>query len=140
MPDVAPIGTHEDPTLGMHTRITDAIEWTSVAPVAGAASRYRLAGRIMYTPETLGRTVIELNAQAPGGRGPTGSTARQAYAHIVAKEPRLAIAVSRLRPGTAARLAEALAPAQVELRAEGASPPFTRQATPLPVRVGVSGY
>jgi TRAP-type mannitol/chloroaromatic compound transport system permease small subunit len=25
-PDVAPIGTHEDPTLGLHTRFTDAIE------------------------------------------------------------------------------------------------------------------
>jgi TRAP-type mannitol/chloroaromatic compound transport system permease small subunit len=25
-PDVAPVGTHEDPTLGMHTKVTDAIE------------------------------------------------------------------------------------------------------------------
>lgn len=30
VPDVAPIGTHEDPTLGMHTRITDAIEWLNI--------------------------------------------------------------------------------------------------------------
>jgi TRAP-type mannitol/chloroaromatic compound transport system permease small subunit len=29
-PDVAPVGTHEDPTLGMHTRITDAIESVNV--------------------------------------------------------------------------------------------------------------
>ena len=29
-PDVPPIGTHEDPTLGLHTRFTDAIEWVNV--------------------------------------------------------------------------------------------------------------
>ena len=27
VPDVPPVGTAEDPTLGMHTRFTDAIEW-----------------------------------------------------------------------------------------------------------------
>ena len=30
VPDVAPIGTHEDPTLSLHTRITDKIEWVNV--------------------------------------------------------------------------------------------------------------
>ena len=30
VPDVAPMGTHEDPTLGLHTRITDKIEWANV--------------------------------------------------------------------------------------------------------------
>ena len=29
-PDVPQIGTHEDPTLGLHTRITDKIEWVNV--------------------------------------------------------------------------------------------------------------
>ena len=29
-PDVPQIGTHEDPTLGLHTRFTDAIEWVNV--------------------------------------------------------------------------------------------------------------
>jgi len=29
-PDVTPLGTHEDPTLGLHTRITDAIEWLNI--------------------------------------------------------------------------------------------------------------
>ena len=29
-PDVVQIGTHEDPTLGLHTRFTDAIEWVTV--------------------------------------------------------------------------------------------------------------
>src|SRR5205085_11314942 len=29
-PDVPPVGTHEDPTLGLHTRITDVIEWLNV--------------------------------------------------------------------------------------------------------------
>jgi hypothetical protein len=79
--------------------ISDTIEWTSVAPVAGAASRCRLAGHVTYIPETLGRAAIELNAQTPGVRGPTGSAARQAYVHILAKEPRLTVAVNRLKPG-----------------------------------------
>ena len=30
VPDVPLAGTHEDPTLGLHTRITDAIEWVSI--------------------------------------------------------------------------------------------------------------
>jgi TRAP-type mannitol/chloroaromatic compound transport system permease small subunit len=30
IPDVPPIGTHEDPTLGLHTRFTDAIEWVNL--------------------------------------------------------------------------------------------------------------
>ena len=29
VPDIPPIGTAEDPTLGMHTRVTDAIEWVT---------------------------------------------------------------------------------------------------------------
>jgi TRAP-type mannitol/chloroaromatic compound transport system permease small subunit len=29
-PDIPPIGTHEDPTLGLHTRFTDAIEWVNI--------------------------------------------------------------------------------------------------------------
>ena len=29
-PEVHEIGTHEDPTLGLHTRVTDAIEWVNV--------------------------------------------------------------------------------------------------------------
>jgi len=29
-PDVPPVGTHEDPTLGLHTRITDGIEWLNI--------------------------------------------------------------------------------------------------------------
>ncbi len=30
MPDVPAIGTHEDPTLGMHNWLTDKIEWVNV--------------------------------------------------------------------------------------------------------------
>jgi TRAP-type mannitol/chloroaromatic compound transport system permease small subunit len=29
-PDVPPIGTHEDPTMHMHTRITDKLEWLNI--------------------------------------------------------------------------------------------------------------
>jgi TRAP-type mannitol/chloroaromatic compound transport system permease small subunit len=30
IPDIPSAGTHEDPTLGLHTRITDGIEWVNV--------------------------------------------------------------------------------------------------------------
>jgi TRAP-type mannitol/chloroaromatic compound transport system permease small subunit len=30
VPDVAPIGTHEDPTLHLHTRFTDKLEWLNI--------------------------------------------------------------------------------------------------------------
>ena len=30
VPDVPPIGTHEDPTMHMHTRVTDKLEWLNV--------------------------------------------------------------------------------------------------------------
>ena len=30
VPDIPPAGTHEDPTLGLHTRFTDAIEWINL--------------------------------------------------------------------------------------------------------------
>ncbi len=112
--------------------ITDTIEWTSVTPVAGAAGKCRLTGRITYTPESLGRTVIELNAQAPGGREPTGPATRQAYAHIVAKEPRLAITVSRLRPGGA----DLVFDSRNWVRGPGAGAPLTtRLSTRLRVEV-----
>jgi TRAP-type mannitol/chloroaromatic compound transport system permease small subunit len=29
-PDVPPVGTHEDPTLHFHTRVTDALEWVNI--------------------------------------------------------------------------------------------------------------
>lgn len=29
-PDVPPIGTHEDPTMHLHTRVTDALEWLNI--------------------------------------------------------------------------------------------------------------
>jgi TRAP-type mannitol/chloroaromatic compound transport system permease small subunit len=30
VPDVPPIGTHEDPTIHLHTRVTDALEWLNI--------------------------------------------------------------------------------------------------------------
>lgn len=30
VPDVAAVGTHEDPVLGLHNRVTDAIEWVNI--------------------------------------------------------------------------------------------------------------
>jgi TRAP-type mannitol/chloroaromatic compound transport system permease small subunit len=29
-PDVPPVGTHEDPTIHLHTRVTDALEWLNI--------------------------------------------------------------------------------------------------------------
>jgi hypothetical protein len=80
-------------------KTTDAIEWTSLTPAEGAARTCRLIGHVTCTPEVLGRLSIELNAEAPLVRGVTGRSSQRALAHILVKEPRLAIAVSRLKPG-----------------------------------------
>jgi hypothetical protein len=79
--------------------ITDAIEWTSLSPVEGAARTCRLIGHVTCTPEIPGRLSLELSAEAPLVRGATGSSSQRALAHVLVKEPRLAIAVSRLKPG-----------------------------------------
>ena len=80
-------------------KITDAIQWTSLTPAEGASRTCRLIGHVPCTPEVLGRLSIELSAEAPLVRGATGSSLQRALAHVLVKEPRLAIAVSRLKPG-----------------------------------------
>ncbi|MBM4029163.1 MAG: hypothetical protein FJ280_27760, partial [Planctomycetes bacterium] len=89
---------------GAARNITETIEWTSVTPPEGAARTCRLAGRVRYMPETFGRTAIEVTAQAPMVRGMTESAAQRAYVHVLAKGPRLALTVSRLKPGGEERL------------------------------------
>ena len=79
--------------------ITDALEWTSMTPAKEAGGTCRLTGHVMYTPEALGRLALELTVEAPSVRGATGPSSQRAYVHVLAKEPRLAIAVSRLKPG-----------------------------------------
>ncbi len=80
-------------------KITDAVEWTSLTPAEGAARTCRLIGHVSYTPEVLGRLSLELSAEAPLVRGATGTSSQRALAHVLVKEPRLAIAISRLKPG-----------------------------------------
>jgi hypothetical protein len=80
-------------------KITDAVEWTSLTLAEGAVWTCRLIGHVTCTPEVLGRLSIELSAETPLVRGVTGSSSQRALAHVLAKEPRLAIAVSRLKPG-----------------------------------------
>ncbi len=70
-----------------------------MTPVEGPAKTCTLTGHFTYTPEVLGRAAIELSVEAPSVRGATGTSSQRAYAHVLAKEPRLAIAVSRLKPG-----------------------------------------
>ena len=86
-------------TPGDTKNITDTIEWTSMTPPAGATGAWTLAGHIVYTPEVLGRTAIELTVEAPAVRGATGPSSQRAYAHVLAREPRLTIAIGRLKPG-----------------------------------------
>ena len=76
--------------------ITDTIEWTAVVPVEGLDKMCRLAGRAAYTPDVAGRVAIELDAGAS-----TGSSVQHAYAHVLVRDPRLAVTVHRLTPGEA---------------------------------------
>ncbi len=82
-------------------KITDAIQWTSLIPAEGTARTCRLIGHVTCTPEVLGRLSLELSAETPLVRGATGPSSQRALAHVLVKEPRLTIAVSRLKPGGA---------------------------------------
>lgn len=86
---------------GAAKNITDTLEWTALTPAAGTAGACTLTGHVLYTPEVLGRTALELAVEAPAVRGATGPSSQRAYAHLLVKEPRVAVAVSRLKPGGA---------------------------------------
>jgi len=118
-------------------KITDAIEWTSLTPAEGAARTCRLIGHVMCTPEVLGRLSIELNAEAPLVRGAAGPSSQRALAHVLAKEPRLAIAVSRLRPGGEEPVFDSRNWAKGQ---SSGSPLATRLSTRLRVDVQSSGW
>ena len=61
VPDVAMAGTHEDPTLGLHTRITDALEWLNIragefvaywAVISVFAYYYEVVARFVFNSPT----------------------------------------------------------------------------------------
>lgn len=118
-------------------KLTEAIEWTSLTPAEGAARTCRLIGHVTCLPEVLGRLAIELSAEAPLVRGATGPSSQRALAHVLAKEPRLAIAISRLKPGGE----EPVFDSGNWIKGQsGESPWTTRLSTRLRVDVQSSGW
>jgi TRAP-type mannitol/chloroaromatic compound transport system permease small subunit len=55
--DIALAGTHEDPTLGLHTRITDAIEWVNVR-VGHFIAYWSVIAVFVYYYEVIARYVF----------------------------------------------------------------------------------
>ncbi|MBX6327328.1 MAG: TRAP transporter small permease subunit [Pseudolabrys sp.] len=53
-PDVVPAGTQEDPTLGLHTRVTDAIEWVNIK-VGEFVAFWALISVFVYYYEVIAR-------------------------------------------------------------------------------------
>lgn len=57
IPDVPPIGTHEDPTLHLHTRITDKLEWVNVR-VGEFVAYWAVISVFVYYYEVIARYVF----------------------------------------------------------------------------------
>jgi TRAP-type mannitol/chloroaromatic compound transport system permease small subunit len=57
MADIPPAGTHEDPTLGLHTRVTDAIEWVNVR-VGEFVAYWAVISVFVYYYEVIARFVF----------------------------------------------------------------------------------
>lgn len=57
VPDIPPIGTHEDPTLGLHTRVTDAIEAVNIR-VGEFVAYWALISVFVYYYEVVARYVF----------------------------------------------------------------------------------
>jgi TRAP-type mannitol/chloroaromatic compound transport system permease small subunit len=55
--DIPPAGTQEDPTLGLHTRFTDAIEWVNIK-VGEFVAYWAVLAVFAYYYEVLGRYVF----------------------------------------------------------------------------------
>lgn len=83
---------------GEQRNITDTIEWLTV-DVEGATRTCRLNGHAVYMPDAAGRATLELKAEARTRQVTSGSDVQRAYAHIMAKDPRLVVTVNRLTPG-----------------------------------------
>jgi TRAP-type mannitol/chloroaromatic compound transport system permease small subunit len=57
IPDVPPIGTHEDPTMQLHTRVTDALEWLNVR-VGEFVAYWAVISVFVYYYEVIARYVF----------------------------------------------------------------------------------
>jgi TRAP-type mannitol/chloroaromatic compound transport system permease small subunit len=57
VPDVPQIGTHEDPTMHFHTRVTDALEWVNVR-VGEYVAYWALISVFVYYYEVIARFVF----------------------------------------------------------------------------------
>ena len=57
VPDIPPAGTHEDPTVGLHTRATDVIEWVNVK-IGVFAAYWALISVFAYFYEVIARFVF----------------------------------------------------------------------------------
>jgi TRAP-type mannitol/chloroaromatic compound transport system permease small subunit len=57
VPDVPPIGTHEDPTMHLHTRITDKLEWINVR-VGEFVAYWAVISVFVYYYEVIARFVF----------------------------------------------------------------------------------
>lgn len=57
IPDVPPIGTHEDPTLHMHTRVTDKLEWLNVR-IGEFVAYWAVISVFVYYYEVIARYVF----------------------------------------------------------------------------------
>ena len=77
--------------------VSDTIEWTSVTSAEGALRRCELTGRAVYTPDVPGRAAVEVTAQTPAVQG-AETAPRRAYAHVLARSPRLTVTIHRLTP------------------------------------------
>jgi hypothetical protein len=78
--------------------VSNTIEWTSVSSPEGPAKRCELIGHATYTPNIPGRASIEAMADTPAVQGAGEASPRRAYAHLLAKAPRLAVTIRKLTP------------------------------------------
>ncbi|MGE5293703.1 MAG: vWA domain-containing protein, partial [Solirubrobacterales bacterium] len=78
--------------------VSDTIEWTSVSSPEGPAKRCELIGHATYTPDVPGRASIEVTADTPAVQGAGEASPRRAYAHLLAKAPRLAVTIRKVTP------------------------------------------
>jgi len=78
--------------------VSDTIEWTSVTSPEGPAKKCELAGHAVYVPDVAGRATIEVTAKTPAVQGAGQESSRKAYAHVLAKAPRLTVTIRKLTP------------------------------------------
>jgi TRAP-type mannitol/chloroaromatic compound transport system permease small subunit len=57
VPDVPPIGTHEDPTMHLHTRVTDKLEWLNVR-IGEFVAYWAVISVFVYYYEVIARYVF----------------------------------------------------------------------------------